>query len=59
MKQINNTQVIQETGIGHDRLYRWKKEYPRVVELVKKGLAAEKVLKDEIFEDMIKKENKR
>lgn len=43
----------------NDAFYKWKKRDPEAVRLIKKGLVAERVLNKEIFEEMIKAENKK
>jgi len=56
---ITDTSVKKELNIPNSTFYEWKKRDPRAVELVKKGLVAEKVLNKNIFDEMIKNENKK
>lgn len=56
--KINDTQVKERLGIKNDAYYKWKKRRPQDIELIKKGLVAEKVLNKDIFDEMIKPDNK-
>ena len=55
--RITDTSVKEELVIKNSTFYDWKKRSPRAIELIKKGLVAEKVLNNEIFEEFIKKAN--
>lgn len=58
MSKITNKTVQEELKLPHSTYYDWQREFPRRVELIKKGLVAEKVLNKEIFDEMIKPDNK-
>jgi len=57
--KISNREAYQSAKLTEGQFYALKKQKPRLVELLKKGLLAEKLLKEEIFETMIKGNNKR
>lgn len=57
--KITNNDVIQDLQLPNTTFYEWKKTTPRLVELLKKGLLAEKLLNEKVFEEMIKKDNKK
>lgn len=57
--KITNNDVIQDLQLPNTTFYEWKKTTPRLVVLLKKGLLAEKLLNEKVFEEMIKKDNKK
>ena len=57
MIKITDTTVKEELNKSNSTFYDWKKRSPREVELIKKGLAAENILHNVLFQDVIKKEN--
>lgn len=57
--KISDTTVIQELNKPRTTYTDWKKREPRAIELIKKGLLAEKLLNKKVFEENIKKNNKR
>ena len=57
MNIVTDTTVKKELDLPNTTFYDWKKRDPRAVELIKKGLVAEQLLSNDIFEDMIKKPN--
>jgi hypothetical protein len=57
--RIMDKHLIEELGVINKTYYEWKRKHPRRVDLMKKGLLAEKLLKDEVFEELIKPNNKR
>ena len=57
--KITNKDVIQALELPNTTFYDWKKTCPRLVELLKKGLLAEMLLNEKVFEQMIKKHNKK
>lgn len=56
--KITDTTVKEELNKSNSTFYEWKKREPRAIELIKKGLLAEKILNKEVFEEFIKKPNK-
>ncbi len=59
MQKISDTTVKDRLDMLNDAFYKWKKRDPEAVRLIKKGLVAERVLNKQIFEEMIKAENKK
>lgn len=57
--KITDTTVKEELNKKNNTFYEWKKREPRAIELIKKGLLAERLLNKEVFEEFIKKENKK
>lgn len=57
--KITDSDVKKELNKPNSTYYDLKKREPRLIELVKMGMAAERALKPEFFEELIKKENKK
>lgn len=57
--QIKDKDLIEELGLINKTFYDWKKKKPRNIDLMKKGLLLEKMLKEEVFKELIKPDNKR
>lgn len=57
--KITNNDIIKELSLNINTFYSMKKKYPRKVELLKKGLWAERNVKVETLINGIKQDNKR
>lgn len=53
VKKISNQALLNEVNLKKNKLYDLQKSDPRLIELAKKGLLAEQLLKKEIFETYI------
>ena len=56
--KITNNEVIKNLQMQNSTFYELKKRSPRVVELLKKGLLAEKMLNEKVLNEFIKQDNK-
>ena len=56
---ITNNDLIKELGLNNSTFYAMKKTKPRLVELLKKGLWAERNVKAETLLNGIKQDNKK
>lgn len=59
MQKITNNEVIEDLQMQNSTFYELKKRSPRTVELLKKGLLAEKMLNEKALNEFIKQDNKK
>lgn len=56
--KITNNELIKDLQMQNSTFYELKKRSPRTVELLKKGLLAEKMLNEKVLNEFIKQDNK-
>ena len=56
--KLLNTEVMKMANINKSKFYYMQKHQPKLAELLKKGVIADKLLNPEVFDDILNKKGK-
>lgn len=59
LMKLLNTEVIRLAQISEAKFYYMQKHHPKLAEMLKKGVIADKLLNPDIFSDILKKGKKK